>query len=162
MAIKLLSNNSSAESTKTAEEDNSPIQSSSKYFDNQTDDYWAKQKNTYENIKGSTGHRASKNDIPTNSIDQQPSRTFNSTTQIPYGSMKEINNTLKAVVKETTQSKQSKKRKSKKIAGTADTIEKNTVRDASVLITSENRLVVRQIGARIVGFMVKAPNLAQR
>lgn len=170
-AIKLLSNNSS-EPTKTTEEDNSPrsynrpletsnrievpqevneYQSSSKSFDNQIDDYRAKQKNTYEKIKGSTGHRASKNDIPTNSNDQQPSRTVKYTsTQKPYGSMKEINNTLKEAAKETTQPKQSKKRKkwkSKKIAGTADPIETNTLRDASVPITSENSPVTDSTSA---------------
>ena len=106
-------------------------QSSSKSLDNQIDDYRAKQKNSYEEIKGSTGHRTSKYDVPIISIDQQSSRTVRSTTQ-----------PLKGATKETRKSKQSrkpKKQKSKrKIDSSADTIKTNTVRDVSAPTTSEN------------------------
>ena len=106
-------------------------QSSSKFLDNQIDDYRAKQKNSYEEIKGSTGHRASKYDIPIISTDQQPSRTVHSTTQ-----------PLKGATKETRKFKQSrrlKKQKSKlKIDSSADTIKTNTVRDVSAPTTTEN------------------------
>ena len=106
-------------------------QSSSKSLDNQIDDYRAKQKNSYEEIKGSTGHRASKYDIPIISIDQQPSRTVHSTTQLLKGATKETRKSKK--------SRKSKKQKSKlKIDSSADTIETNTVRDVSAPTTSEN------------------------
>ena len=110
-------------------------QSSSKSLDNQIDDYRAKQKTSYEEIKGSTGHRASKYDIPIISIDQQPSRTVHSITQPLKGATKET--------RKSEQSRKSKKHKSKlKIDSSADTIHTVSMRSLTW---------VRNVGPRCLG-----------
>ena len=102
-------------------------QSSSKSLDNQIDDYRIKQNNSYEEIKGSTGNRASKYHVPIISIDQQPARTVHSTTQPLRRRSENLSN------------RGNLRNKSKlKIGSSADTIGTNTVRDVSAPTTSEN------------------------